>query len=86
MAHMASDLSWPPCPASVWITGVIVPNPFGTDTGIRDDEGVFHPLVWGTHNTGVVDWNARYRIGGTWFNSAGETFWACAGAEAVIPL
>jgi hypothetical protein len=84
MAHMAGDLGWEPCPASVWITGLIVPGEAG-DAEIKDDQGVVHPLVWGTHNTGVVDWGRRYRIGGKWFNADGATFWACAGADAVIP-
>ena len=84
MAHMGHDLNWEPCAAQVWITGVILPGTAG-DAEIRDDQGVVHPLVWGTHNTAVVDWNHRYRIGGKWFNADGQTFWACAGADAVIP-
>ncbi len=84
MAHMAYDLNWEPCSAQVCVTGVIVPGEAG-DPEIRDDQGVVHPLVWGTHNTAVVDWGHRYRIGGTWFNAIGGTLWACAGADAVIP-
>jgi hypothetical protein len=84
MAHMSGDLAGDPCSADVWVTGVIAPGEQG-DTELRDDQGVLHPLVWGTHNTAVVDWGHRYRIGGTWFNAPGETFWACAGADAVIP-
>jgi hypothetical protein len=83
MAHMAYDLGWEPCPADLWITGVIVPGSSGEVT-IRDDQGVVRGLVWGTHNTGVVDWNRRYRIGGHCFNEP-TPFWACAGADAVIP-
>jgi hypothetical protein len=83
MAHMAFDLGWGPCPAQLWITGVIVRGDSGQAT-IRDDQGVVRQLVWGTHNTGVVDWDRRYRIGGQWFNPE-TTFWACAGADAVIP-
>jgi hypothetical protein len=83
MAHMASDLGWPNCPAELWVTGVITPDPDG-NAAIRDDEGVVYGLVWGTNNTAVVDWGRRYRIGGRWF-SEGSTFWACGGADAVIP-
>ena len=83
MAHMAFDLNWPPCQAAVWITGVIVPGTAG-DAEIKDDQGIVRRLVWGTHNTGVVDWGLRYRIGGRWFNPD-TAFWACAGADAVIP-
>jgi hypothetical protein len=84
MAHMSGDLGWPPCPVSLSLTGVIVPGAAG-DAELRDDQGVMHPLVWGTHNTAVVDWNRRYSIGGKWFDAVGGTFWACAGAHAVIP-
>lgn len=84
MAHMARDLNWEPCSADVWVTGVIVPGEAG-DAEIRDVQGVVHGLVWGTHNTAVVDWGHRYRIWGTWFNAVGGTLWACAGADAVIP-
>ena len=83
MANMARDLNWEPCPATVWITGVIVPSESGV-ASIRDDQGVVRQLVWGTYNTGVVDWGQRYKLGGKWFNTD-TTFWACAGAEAVIP-
>jgi hypothetical protein len=83
MAHMAGDLGWEPCAAVVWVTGVIVPGESGQAT-IRDDQGVVTQLVWGTHNTGVMEWGNRYRIGGRWFNTE-TTFWACAGADAVIP-
>ena len=83
MAHMAGDLGWEPCAALVWVTGVIVPGEAG-DAEIKDDQGVVRHLVWGTHNTAVVDWNRRYRIGGSWFNTE-DTLWACGGADAVIP-
>jgi hypothetical protein len=83
MAHMAYDLNWQPCAADLWITGVIVPGDSGQPT-IRDDRGLVTQLVWGTHNTGVVDWGRTYQIGGRWF-LPGTTFWACAGADAVIP-
>jgi hypothetical protein len=83
MAHMAGDLGWEACAAVVWVTGVIVPGESGQAT-IRDDQGVVRQLVWGTHNTGVVDWGNRYRIGGRWFNTE-TTLWACGGADAVIP-
>ena len=84
MDLMARDLGWPSCAADVWITGVIVRGESGQPT-IRDDQGVVRQLVWGTHNTAVVEWDHRYRIGGKWFNPA-TVFWACAGADAVIPL
>ena len=83
MAHMAGDLGWENCAPEVWVTGVIVRGKSGQAT-IRDDQGVVRQLVWGTHNTGVVDWDRRYRIGGRWFNSS-DTLWACGGADAVIP-
>ncbi len=84
MAHMAGDLGWENCPVELWVTGVIVPGQSGEAT-IRDDQGVVRGLVWGTHNTGVVDWGNRYRIGGRWFDTD-STLWACGGADAVIPL
>jgi hypothetical protein len=88
MPHMARDLNWEPCAAELWITGVIVPGTMG-DAEIRDDQGATHGLVWGTHNSAVVDWGRRYRIGGRWFDppdgTFAGTFWACAGADAVIP-
>jgi hypothetical protein len=83
MAHMGGDLGWEPCAAEVWVTGVIVPGEAG-NAEIKDDQGVVRSLVWGTHNTAVVDWGRRYRIGGRWFNTE-SSLWACAGAEAVIP-
>jgi hypothetical protein len=83
MAHMASDLGWENCPVDVWVTGVITPDDSGM-AAIRDDQGVVHALVWGTDNTAVVDWGRRYRIGGRWFSGV-STFWACGGADAVIP-
>jgi hypothetical protein len=83
MAHMAGDLGWEPCAAEVWVTGVIVPGE-ADNAEIKDDQGVVRSLVWGTHNTAVVDWGRRYRIGGRWFNSE-ASLWACAGADAVIP-
>ena len=83
MGHMTGDLGWENCPVEVWVTGVIVPNSNG-DASIKDDQGVVRKLVWGTHNTAVVDWDRRYRIGGRWFNTS-DTLWACGGAGAVIP-
>ena len=68
------------CSPSVWITGVIV-----RPGGIQDDNGVRYSLMWGLSNTAHVAYGRRYKIGGTWFNTPGEIFWACAGAEAVIP-
>ena len=84
MQHMARDLGWEHCPATVWLTGVVVPGEQG-EASLEDDQGVVHMLIWGTHNTGVVDWNRRYKLGGRWFNANGGAFWACAGAEAVVP-
>jgi hypothetical protein len=84
MAHMAGDLSWENCPVEVWITGVITPNDSG-HAAIRDDGGVLRGLVWGTHNTAVVEWGQGYRIGGRWFSGDPSTLWACGGADAVIP-
>ena len=83
MAHMAGDLGWDNCPVELWITGVIVRDESG-NAAIRDDQGVVRAIVWGTHNTGVVDWGNRYKIGGRWFNTD-STLWACGGADAVIP-
>jgi hypothetical protein len=83
MAHMAYDLNWEPCPAEVWVTGVIVPGEYGL-AEIKDDRGIVRLLTWGTHNTAVVDWGRRYRIGGRWFNTEAN-LWACGGADAVIP-
>jgi hypothetical protein len=83
MAHMAGDLGWENCPVELWVTGVIVRGASG-EANIRDDQGVVRGLVWGTHNTAVVDWGNRYRIGGRWF-SGESTLWACGGADAVIP-
>ncbi len=80
---MAGDLGWEPCPATVWITGVIVGQEQGF-VGLRDDQGVVYGLVWGTHNTGKVDYGRRYKIGGKWFSGVNQ-FWACAEADAVIP-
>jgi hypothetical protein len=69
------------CEASLWITGVIV-----KPSGIQDDDnGVVYGLMWGLSNTAHVEYGKRYKIGGTWFGNPGGTFWACAGAEAVIP-
>ncbi len=84
MAHMSGDLNMDPCTASVWITGVIVGQEQGF-VGLRDDRGVVYPLIWGSHNTAVVDYGRRYKIGGTWFPVFEGRFWACAGADAVIP-
>jgi hypothetical protein len=83
MAHMAGDLGWDNCPVELWVTGVIVPDAYG-NAAIRDDDGVVRGIVWGSRNTGFVDWGNRYRIGGRWFNTS-DTLWACGGAEAVIP-
>jgi hypothetical protein len=88
MAHMIGDAGgWTTCPggapADVWVTGVIAPDADGF-AGIKDDQGVFHPLVWGSGNTATVEWGRRYRIGGIWFNEP-PTLWTCAGASAVIP-
>jgi hypothetical protein len=82
MAHMSFDLGWENCPVEVWVTGVIV-NSEGS-AAIRDDQGVVRLLTWGSHNTAVVDWDRRYRIGGRWFNTS-DNLWACGGADAVIP-
>jgi hypothetical protein len=82
MAHMARDLGWGECPIEVWVTGVIVPSREGAAT-IRDEQGIARGIVWGSANTGFVDWGYRYRIGGRWFNTP-DTFWACGGADAVI--
>ena len=79
---------WDGCPGGlppdVWVTGVITPNEDGF-AAIRDDEGDLHTLVWGSSNTGVVEWGRRYRIGGNWFRGEGNDLWACGGATAVIP-
>jgi hypothetical protein len=83
MAHMAGDLGWENCSVELWVTGVIIPGESGQAT-IRDDQGVVRGIVWGSSNTGVVDWDRRYRIGGRWFNTP-DTLWACGGADAVIP-
>ncbi len=84
MAHMARDLGWDNCLVEVWVTGVIVPDSAG-HAAIRDDHGVVRSLTWGSSNTGAVDWNRSYRIGGRWFNTS-DNLWACGGAGAVIPL
>jgi hypothetical protein len=88
MEHMMGDLGWAGCPGGlppdVWITGVITPNADGF-AAIRDDQGVLHNLVWGSANTGVVEWGRRYRIGGVWFGTPGADLWACGGEDAVIP-
>ena len=84
MGSMTRDLGWDGCPngpASVWLTGVIVPGDSGA-ASLKDDQGVVHILVWGTHNSAVVDWGGRYRIGGQWFNADGGRFWACGGATS----
>ncbi len=82
MANMLSDLEWENCPVEVWVTGTITPDDYGR-AAIMDDQGVLRGLVWGTHNTAVVDWGRRYRIGGRWFGTP-STLWACGGADAVI--
>lgn len=83
MANMSGDLGWENCPVELWVTGVIVRDNWG-HAAIRDDQGIVRQLVWGTANTGVVDWDRRYRIGGRWFNTS-DKLWACGGADAVIP-
>jgi hypothetical protein len=76
---------WPNWPdPGVWVTGVITPDADGF-AAITDDDGVVHGLVWGSANTGVVEWGRRYRIGGRWFGEEGRDLWACGGADAVIP-
>ena len=86
MAHMTTDTapSLPNCTADVWVTGIIVPGTNG-EPSIRDDQGLVRLLIWGSHNTAVVDWGSRYRIGGQWFDGYNLELWACAGANAVIP-
>lgn len=69
------------CQPSVWITGVIV----RPAVSIQDDNGVVYGLMWGLSNTAHIAYGRRYKLGGKWFNNPGGTFWACAGAEAVIP-
>ena len=83
VTRMTGDLGWENCPVELWVTGVITPDDFG-NAAIRDDQGVVRGLVWGTHNTAVVEWGQRYRIGGRWFNTPSK-LWACGGADAVIP-
>jgi hypothetical protein len=84
MGHMLGDAGgWPNCGVDVWVTGVITPNADGF-AAIRDDQGVLRNLVWGSSNTGVVEWGRRYRIGGIWFNTPAD-LWACGGEDAVIP-
>lgn len=73
------------CPPEVWITGVIVPDKFGS-AAIRDDQGRVHRLMWGIHNPSYVDWDQLYKIGGWWFDSPGDILWACGGAASVIRL
>jgi hypothetical protein len=84
MAKMPRDLGWENCPVELWLTGVIVRDTSG-NAAIRDDEGHVYGLVWGTHNTATVSYGDRYKIGGKWFNPDFR-FWACGGADAVIPL
>lgn len=89
MAHMGTDpgdvLSGPngTCVPNEWVTGVIVPGASGEAT-IKDDHGYVRRLTWGFHNPAVVDWNRRYTIGGGEFTGR-DTFWACGGADSVIP-
>jgi hypothetical protein len=76
-----------PCYADVWITGVIVPDGSG-HAAIQDDQGKVTLLDW--DNTAVVEWGHRYKIGGLvnelqHSGPSGDTLWACAGADAVIP-
>lgn len=71
------------CVPKEWVTGIIVPGASGEAT-IKDDHGFARRLTWGSHNPAVVDWNRRYTIGGGVFNSS-DTFWACGGADSVIP-
>lgn len=85
MEHMLGDPGgWQNCTVRVWVTGVITPNAEGW-AAIRDDQGVLHNLVWGSSNTGVVEWGRRYLIGGVWFGTPGADLWACGGKDAVIP-
>jgi len=71
------------CYPSEWVTGVIVPDESGR-TAIRNDRGRVRWIMWGAHNPAVIDWNRRYTIGGNVFNSP-DSFWACGGADSVIP-
>jgi hypothetical protein len=82
-SSMARDVFNQPCDATNWVTGVIVQGS-GGEAALRTDQGEVIGLVWGSQNDAVVYWGSRYRIGGTWFGGP-ERFWACAGAQAVIP-
>jgi hypothetical protein len=88
------------CQPSVWITGVIVKGPLAREskylrpsdepvvfgTGIQDDkDGVIYGIIWGLSNTARIEYGKRYKLGGSWFGNPRVTFWACAGAGAVIP-
>ncbi len=91
MAHMSYDtdsafgFTGPngTCVPSEWVTGVIVPAA-GGGVGIKADNGYVRWITWGSHNPAVVDWNRWYTIGGGVFNSP-DTFWACGGADSVVP-
>jgi hypothetical protein len=83
MKAMPRDVFGQGCDPSVWVTGVIVWSDSGP--AIKEDTGDIHPLIWGSQNTAVVEWDRRYRLGGVWFYGNGTTFWACGGADAVIP-
>ena len=90
MAHMGYDI-YPvaengpngACVPSEWVTGVIV-RVEGGGVGIMADNGDVRRLTWGSRNPAVVDWDRRYTIGGREFTGPG-TFWACGGADSVIP-
>jgi hypothetical protein len=78
-----------PCHADVWITGVIVPGWSG-HAAIQDDQGKVTTLDWDLPMPAVVEWGHRYKIGGLvnelqHSRPSGDTLWACAGADAVIP-
>ena len=83
MAHMGYDPGgWDQCTPSEWVTGVIVPANGGV--GIKTDDGDVRRLTWGSRNPAVVEWDRRYTIGGHVFTGP-DTFWACGGADSVIP-
>lgn len=84
--RMTTDVIGNTCAAETWITGLIVADPSG-QAAIKDDQGVVTPLIWGMHNSAVVELGRRYKIGGqiaTWLGGM-RRLWACAGADAVIP-
>lgn len=83
MANMGRDLGWGQCDVEIWVTGVIVRGASG-GVVIRDDSGYEQAITWGSQNTGGVDWDRRYKIGGRRFAGL-DSLWACGGADAVIP-